>query len=91
MSTLCDFITAQTAFQARQDTAIDGLVGDVKSLNDKITALQASAGSLSAEDQAALDAISVHSAAIADKLDALDSQTPPVAPPVEVPPPAPAA
>lgn len=82
MSAVSEFIAAQTAFQARQDIAVDGLVADVKALNEKITALQSSDGTLSPEDQTALDAIQAHSAAISEKLEALDAATPPLVPPV---------
>lgn len=82
MSAVSEFIAAQTAFQARQDIAVDGLVADVKALNEKITALQSSEGTLSPEDKTALDAIQAHSAAISEKLEALDAATPPLVPPV---------
>jgi hypothetical protein len=74
------FATAVTAFLDRQDTAVTDLQGDVKSLNDQITALQNSSGAITPSDQALLDGIQARASAIADKLDALDSMTPPVAP-----------
>ncbi len=80
MSAISDFAAKQAAFQARIDTAIADLQGDVKSLNDQITALQNSAGGITPEDQALLDGITATSSAVADKLDALDALTPPVAP-----------
>lgn len=80
MSAISDFAAAQKAFQDRMDTAITDLQGDVKSLNDQITALQNSAGQITPEDQKLLDDIQARSSTIADKLDALDAQTPPVPP-----------
>lgn len=80
MSQISDFAAKVQAFQDAQDIAIDGLTADVKSLNDKIAALQTSAGQITPEDQALLDAVQAHGQAIADKLSALDAQTPPVAP-----------
>jgi len=82
MSAISDFAKVQTAFQDRVDAAITDLQGDVQSLNDQIAALQASAGTVTPEDQALLDGIQTRSAAIANKLDALDALTPPVAPKV---------
>ncbi len=81
MSAISDFATKQNAFNDRIDTAIADLQGDVKSLNDQIAALQASSGTVTPEDQALLDGITARASAVADKLDALDALTPPVAPP----------
>ena len=75
------FADKQNTFNDRIDVAVTDLQGDVKTLNDLITALQNSAGSISPEDQASLDAIQSRSEAIAVKLEALDALTPP-APPV---------
>jgi len=80
MSAISDFAAKQAAFQTRIDTAIADLQGDVKSLNDQIAALQNSAGGITPEDQALLDGITAQASAVADKLDALDALTPPVAP-----------
>ncbi len=82
MAGIKDYVTATTAFFDRQDAAIAGLQGDVKFLNDTILALQNSPGTLTPEDQASLDALQSRAQVVADKLDALDSLTPPVAPPV---------
>lgn len=82
MSAITDFATAQGAFNDRMDAAVTDIQGDVDFLNDQIAAMQASAGTLSAEDQATLDTLSLRSSAIADKLAALAAETPP-APPVE--------
>lgn len=81
MSKISDFAAAQTAFQDRLDTAVAGLTQDVQTLNDKITELQNSSGEITPEDQALLDAIQERSSVIATKLEALDTLTPPPAPP----------
>lgn len=80
MSAISDFATKQNAFNDRMDAAVTGLQGDVKTLNDKITALQNSPGTVTPEDQKLLDDIQARSSAIADKLDALDALTPPTPP-----------
>ncbi len=51
-------------------TSLTGVTGDVKTLNDKITALQNSAGTITPEDQALLDAADTAGSTAADKLDA---------------------
>lgn len=77
---IAEFAAKVQAFQDTQDTAIAGITADVQGLNDKIAALQASAGQITPEDQATLNAIQAHGQAISDKLTALDAQTPPAAP-----------
>lgn len=81
MSAISDFAAKMQAHQSKIDTAVSGLTEDVKNLNDKITALQNSAGQISPEDQALLDQIETQGDAIATKLEALDGLTPPAAPP----------
>lgn len=81
MSAISDFNDKLTEFFARQDTAITDLQGDVKNLEDQITALQNSAGQITPSDQALLDGIVQRVSVVSDKLDALDQLTPPVAPP----------
>jgi hypothetical protein len=81
MSAISDFSVKQNAFNDRMDTAIEGIKGDVKTLNDKIEALQNSAGQITPEDQALLDAIEARGDAITSKLEALDALTPPTPPP----------
>lgn len=81
MSAISDFSAAVTAFFDRQDAAVTDLQGDVKNLQDQIAALQASQGQITPADQALLDGIQARAQAVADKLDALDALTPPVAPP----------
>lgn len=81
MTAISDFAAKMTAFTDRQDAAVADLQGDVKSLEDQIAALQATAGAITPEDQALLDVIQARASTVADKLDALDALTPPVVPP----------
>jgi len=80
MSAISDFTAKVTAFFDRQDVAITDLQGDVDNLQKQITALQNSAGQITPEDQLLLDGITTRVQTVADKLDALDALTPPVAP-----------
>jgi len=80
MSAISDFAAKQKAFNDRQDAAVTGLQGDVKSLNDKIEELQNSPGGITPEDQALLDELEARGEAIATKLEALDALTPPTPP-----------
>ena len=73
MSAISDFAAKQNAFNDQMDTAVSGLTDDVKSLNDQIAELQASAGTVTPEDQALLDGITTRAQGIADKLAALDA------------------
>lgn len=82
MSAISQFAAKQNAFNDQIDTAVAGLAADVKSLNDQIATLQNSAGTVTPEDQASLDAIQARSQTIADKLTALDALTPPAVPTV---------
>lgn len=79
-SPIADFAAKQNAFNDRVDAAVSGLTEDVQTLNDKITELQNSPGSITPEDQALLDAIQTRSEAVATKLEALDGLTPPKPP-----------
>jgi prefoldin subunit 5 len=80
MSAISDFGDKMKVHNAKVEAAITGLQGDIKNLSDQIAVLQASSGTISAEDQATLDTIETQAGAIADKLDALDALTPPVVP-----------
>ncbi len=80
MSAISDFAAKQDAHNDAIDTAITGLQGDVQGLKDEIAKLQASSGTVTAEDQASLDRLETRAAAISDKLAALDALTPPVPP-----------
>ncbi len=94
MSKISEYIAAQTAFNARIGTSIDaattsvqGLSGDIETLNAKITELQNSVGAVTPEDQALLDEAQTQGEALAAKVEAaanalaaLDALTPPTAP-----------
>ncbi len=81
MSAISDFAAKQNEFNTRQGKAIDGLVVDLEALNKKIDELQNTPGTITPQDQALLDDIQAKSSALADRLDQLDAQTPPVVPP----------
>jgi hypothetical protein len=79
MKSITDF---QKATQENLDvlgTTLDSIASGIVALDDLITKLQSSPGTLSAEDQAALDAIQSASAALVTKASAI-SVTPPVTP-----------
>lgn len=80
MATLSEFIQAQTDYNAKIDASLADLAGDVSNLTATIEKLKASAGQLSAEDQASLDALTEHAKTVTDKLDALNQLTPPEVP-----------
>ncbi len=95
MSAITDYAAQQKAFNAQLAadvdslvTSVGGLTGDIQSLNDKITALEAQiGGGLSDEDKAALADVLADSQALVAKADpvaaaakALDEKTPPVVP-----------
>ena len=63
-------------FQIALDAYLANLKADIQALNDKISALQASQGALSAADQASLDEIQASAKALSDS-----SANPPVLPP----------
>lgn len=81
MSAVSDFATKMKAHNQKTEQAITGLQSDNTALNEKIKALQASQGTLTAEDQGLLDEIENLAAGQTAKLEALDSLTPPTPPP----------
>lgn len=89
MKTIQEFKTVVDAAFAKINAAVSGLSTDIKTLNDKITALQNSGNSLTEEDQATLNDIATTAGAIADKAEALDAIT--AAPEVPAATPAPGA
>jgi len=80
MTKISDFAAKQKAFNDAMSTAIDGVASDVAALNAKIAELQASAGAVTPEDQALLDALEAQGGALAARLTALDDLTPPAVP-----------
>lgn len=81
MSKISEFAEKVKAHNDKIDAAVAGVTADIAGLNEKIVALQATQGQITAEDQALLDDIEARGAAIAAKIEALDSLTPPVPPP----------
>lgn len=77
MSVIGDFVEKQKEFNTRIGTAIDGLVGDIKSLNDKIAALPSGTTD---EEKAQLEELKAAGEELAGRAEALDAQTPPVPP-----------
>ena len=76
MSKVTDFAAAvQTAFD-KVSTDLDKIVAGIAALDAAITAFQNSPGTLSAEDQAALDDIQAKSQALVAKADAVDVTAP---------------
>ena len=80
MSAISEFAERQTAFNARLHAAIDGLVGDVASLNAKIEELQNTPGEITPEDQALLDQLQAQGEELTNRLEAVDNLTPPSPP-----------
>lgn len=80
MSKIAEFAATMNAFTDRQDAAVAAVQADVMWLKDKIDQIQNTPGEVTAEDQALLDAIQARTAAVADKLEALDAMTPPPVP-----------
>lgn len=80
MSAISDFAAKQNAHNDAIDQSISGLQADIQALNDAIKKLQDSAGQITPEDQALLDAIDARGQTVADKLAALDALTPPAPP-----------
>ncbi len=80
MSAISDFAAKQNAHNDRVDTALTGIQGDVKFLQDTIDKLQNSPGAITPEDQALLDALDARADVTASKLEALDALNPPVPP-----------
>lgn len=90
MSAVSDFINSQKQFNKDVGEGIDhvnehitGLQGDVKSLNDKIAALEVTPADLADFEVLKADgqALSTKLKAAGDAIHALDDLTPPVAPP----------
>ncbi len=82
MSAISDFAAKQAEHNARVTEALNDLAGDITTLNDKISELQNSAGSVTPEDQALIDDLEVKGGELAARAEALADLTPPK-PPVE--------
>jgi hypothetical protein len=79
MSAVTDFAAKVTPVLSKVSADLDSIQTDITALNAQITAFNNSPGTLSATDQAALDAIATSAAALQTKADAV---VPPVLPPV---------
>lgn len=80
MSAISDFVAKQNAHNDRQDKALEGISGDIKAQAELIAKIQNSPGTLSPEDQKALDDLDARNEAVTGKLEALDAMTPPAPP-----------
>lgn len=80
MSVFSDFAAKQKAHNDAVSAAIDGITADIQALNDKITELQNSSGTVTPEDQALIDELVASGDALQAKAQALDDMTPPVVP-----------
>lgn len=81
MKQIDDFATAQQSALDSISASLDGIATGITALDTLITNLQNSPGTLSASDQAALDAIQASSKSLVAKAAAVST-----APPVAVPP-----
>jgi len=79
-SAIADFAAKQTAFNDQLEAALTGLEGDINSLNDTIKKLQDSAGTVTPEDQALIDALVTKGQDLSARFKALDDLTPPSTP-----------
>lgn len=70
----------QNAHNDKLDAAHASLAADIQFLSDKITELQNTAGQITPEDQAILDALEARAATAVAKAEALDALTPPAPP-----------
>lgn len=80
MSAISDYTVKAKAFFDQVSAALDDIKTEIQSLNDKITQLQNSPGTITPEDQVLLDAAQAQSQALVTKAQALDTINPPVAP-----------
>lgn len=71
MSKITDWAANEQASLAAISSTLDGIVAGITALDTLITNLQNSPGTLSAPDQAALDAIQASSAALVTKAQAI--------------------
>lgn len=80
MASLADFVIKQTEFNNSLGTSLADIQADIQTLNDKIGELASAQGSLSVEQQAALDELVLEGSALADKAGDLNQMTPPAIP-----------
>lgn len=80
MSSISDYVAKQTVFNQDVSDDLDAIGAQIKALNDTITALQNSAGTVTPADQALIDQALAQAAALAAKADAAAGKTPPTPP-----------
>lgn len=80
MSAIADFAAKQAAFNTELTSDLSDISTAIGALNDKITALQNSAGTVTPEDQALIDQMQTDGAALVTKADALAGKAPPTPP-----------
>lgn len=80
MSAISDFKVKQDAHNQKVSDDLKALAVSIQAQNDLIAKLQTSAGAITAEDQATLDALDAGGQALADQADALAGVKPPVVP-----------
>ena len=80
MSAISDFVAKVTAFNQDVSDDLDALQAAIGNLNDTITALNNSAGTVTPADQALIDQAVAQGTALAAKADALAGKTPPAPP-----------
>lgn len=78
MTAVTDFATKQQGFITGIETAITDITAEIQTLKDTIATLQA--GGLSADDQAALDAVSTSVSNIETSLQNIDTSNAPSTP-----------
>ena len=76
MSKITETTDALNAKLDRIGTAVTGVAGDVAQLKVEIQTLRDQLGTLSPDDQAALDAVLARVETIASSVEALDAETP---------------
>lgn len=84
MATVTEAVAAfrveNDAFMTRLETGIDGVKGDIKFVKDKLEAIDNGPGQISDADQALLTAALARLGLATEKVEVLDSETPPVPP-----------
>jgi len=80
MSAISDFAAKQNAFNTEIGADLDAIVAAVKALNDQITTLQNSPGTITPADQATLDSLQAAGLALQTKADTTAGKTPPTPP-----------
>jgi len=80
MTAISDFAVKQDAYNTQIGTAVDDIATQITNLNTEIATLQNSPGTITPEDQATLDRLHAAGQALATKVQALDTLTPPPPP-----------